>query len=1290
MAWEVVAVPRGERPLEGGDGVVVRFARDLRKLREKAGRPTYRELGARAHYSAAALSEAAGGRKLPTLSVTVAYVAACGGDTAEWATRWRTTAAELAATNAEPSDTNGQGQAPYLGLAAFEQEDADRFFGRGELVADLVNRVHRRRFLGVFGPSGCGKSSVLRAGLAAHLAAEYEQADAPVVVFTPGERPLEECAIHLAQFLGESPGMLRDEFSEDPRNLHLRIRQAAAGTAAESDVVLIVDQFEELFTLCGDEPQRARFIDALVTAATDPASRTRVVLGVRADFLEHCGRQHRLVSALYDAQVLVGPMNVDELRQAIVGPAEQAGYRLETALVARLIGDATRQAGMLPLVSHALLQTWLRRQGTLMTVAGYEMAGGIEHALARTAEQTYQALDTHQQHIAREIFLRLTALGEGTEDTKRRITPDELDLDDPDTAVVLDTLAQARLIALGDDSVEIAHEALIRHWPRLRSWLADDRDGHRIHRWLTEAAAEWDRHERDTGLLYRGARIRTWEGRPTERLNGTERTFLTASRDAEERERRARRRRTRFTVGGLSSAIVIVSVLAVVALVMAARADDQRKLAVGRQLIADARAQLLVDPELGLLLAREAYRTAPSEDTEAVLRQATIDSHIRTTLEGSSAEAKPEESSWFEGAAFSPDGKYVVASESGVRGGTLQVRTWDAEHGMGATTQILPTASWLARPVFSADGRRIAAWGAGGVWVWEWKKVLAGQAQPAAIHPVEGLISRDKVALSADGERVAVGGDGAVRIWNAVGDDQPAVLRGHSGRVVGVAFSRDGKWLASGGEDGTVRLWNLAEGGDPLVLLGHEGPVEAVTFSPDGVHLASAGVDGAIRVWDLVHPAEAVVLGRHVGGVLDVAYSPDGSSIASAGNDKTVEIWSAGNTVGPTVLRGHRRAVWSVAFSPDGGSVASVAFDGTAKIWAVDPVGDLVVLRGHRGRPVIAGPSPYGRPEMKSPVAGITASADGRLVVSGGQDGTVRIWDVPGGRPSIVLAGDGKPVIHVAASPSGRQVAAVQEDGTVNIWKTANPAAPTRLKKPNSGSPVRKVGFMAHGDRLVGFAADGIPSIWNTPEDSPAEPVPEPFLGSPVVVPELRIGLSPDGRHIAEIVQGGILLWDLEGRGFPIELPGDASQIQTLTFSFDGTHLAGAAGDGTVHIWNIADPAHRTGPVTLRGRHDDAVRDITFSQDNRQLITVGVDAAVRVWNVAGTTEPLVFYGFRAAASDVASLADGRYVTAHDDGVIRIWRCLACGPIAEVLGQVNRHVTRELTSEERQTYLSSSR
>ena len=283
------------------------------------------------------------------------------------------------------------------------------------------------------------------------------------------------------------------------------------------------------------------------------------------------------------------------------------------------------------------------------------------------------------------------------------------------TALVLARLTEARLLSSGRNSIDIAHEALIRHWPRLRDWLAEDRDGHRSHRRLTEAAVEWDRHDRDADLLYRGARLETWEGRPTGRLNDTERTFLAASRDTAERERRSRRRRVRFIVGGLSSATVVVTVLAVVALTMTGRADDQRKPAVSRQLVADARAQLPVDPELGLLLAREAYTAAPSEDAEAVLRKAATDSHIRTTLGGSSTQIRFRATDSLTGAVFGPDGKHVVTSNTSA---ALQVRTWDDP------------------------------------WAW-----------------------RGKIAFSSDGRRVASGSsDGTVRIRNTADDDQPTVL----------------------------------------------------------------------------------------------------------------------------------------------------------------------------------------------------------------------------------------------------------------------------------------------------------------------------------------------------------------------------------------------------------------------------------------------------------------------------------------------------------------------------------
>src|SRR4051812_13005822 len=294
-------MPRSERPLDAGDTPLLRFAADLRALRTHAGNPPYRELSRLAHYSTAVLCDAAGGRKLPSRAVTLAFVTACGGDTTEWAVRWREVADLLASERPEPASES----APYPGLAAFEISDADRFFGRDDLLAELLEQVRAHRFVGVFGASGSGKSSLLRAGLAA-------QASGHVVVMTPGAAPLAECAVRLAALTGDSAVALHAELTADRANLHLRISQALA--ESPEDLVLVVDQFEEIFTLA-DDPDP--FIEALVHAATTERSRVRVVLGVRADFFGHCGSIPALRDALRDRTVLVGAMTPDELREAV-------------------------------------------------------------------------------------------------------------------------------------------------------------------------------------------------------------------------------------------------------------------------------------------------------------------------------------------------------------------------------------------------------------------------------------------------------------------------------------------------------------------------------------------------------------------------------------------------------------------------------------------------------------------------------------------------------------------------------------------------------------------------------------------------------------------------------------------------------------------------------------------------------------------------------------------------------------------------------------------------------------
>ncbi|HKN55133.1 MAG TPA: hypothetical protein VJX66_21745, partial [Amycolatopsis sp.] len=592
--------------MEPGDDPLTEFAADLRRLREQAGNPTYRELGRRAHYSAGTLSEAAGGRKLPSLAVTTAYVRACGGVVSEWEQRWHAVAEEDRRDGHPEPQPDGGEKPPYVGLTAFGPEDAGRFFGRERLVEKLTRRLARQRFLAVLGASGSGKSSVLRAGLIPAMV------PAPTILMTPGARPLQECAVKFAAALGLTSGAMLADFTADPANLGLAARQLMADR--EGDVVLVVDQFEEVFTLCADIEERHRFLAALVAATEDPAGRIRVVLGIRTDFYTHCAQHPELAEAMQDAQILVGPMTTEELRQAISQPAIDAGYRVETALVSRLVADATGQPGVLPLLSHALLETWRRRRGTTLTLAGYESTGGIERAVAQTSEHTFGTLSARQQRLARQVFLRMTALGEGTEDTKRRISRDELDTDDADAAVVLDRLASARLVMLDDTGIEIAHEALIRGWPRLREWLAEDRDGLRVHRQLTEATDAWESVYEDQGWLYRGTRLaiaREWAARQDSELSQRERRFLDASLQVERAEQELTRRRAR-RLRQLVALLAVLLLFAVGATVYAVNAQStatsQRNNALAQKVAGQALALHGTDPALASQLALAAYR----------------------------------------------------------------------------------------------------------------------------------------------------------------------------------------------------------------------------------------------------------------------------------------------------------------------------------------------------------------------------------------------------------------------------------------------------------------------------------------------------------------------------------------------------------------------------------------------------------------------------------------------------------------------------------------------------------
>ncbi|QFY09489.1 hypothetical protein GBF35_25120 [Nonomuraea phyllanthi] len=1175
-----VEVPRRERPLDPGDDALLQFAADLRRLREKAGSPSYRELAQRAHYSAGTLSEAAGGRKLPSLAVTLAYVEACGADPEKWQERWISLAAEI--NRPEPRETSEE-RPPYVGLASFGPGDADRFFGRERLLEKLRASLTEHRFLAVLGASGSGKSSLLRAGLTPA---------AQALLLTPGAHPFRECAVRLAARLGVPAGALLADLTAGRRNLGLAVRQVVAKEDRTGDLVLIVDQFEEVFTLCPDPGEPAAFIDALVSAAREPGSRTRVVLGVRTDFYTHCARHPDLAEVLQQAQILVGPMTTEELRQAITRPAVETGHRVEGALVSRLVAEAKGQAGVLPLVSHALLETWRRRRGNTLTLAGYESTGGIEHAIARTSEALYNGLSEERQAVARQLFLRLTALGEGTEDTKRRVGRDEL----ADDEGLLGELAAARLVTLDGDTVEIAHEALIRSWPRLRDWLTEDRDGLRLHRQITEAAEAWEAEGRDEGALYRGTRLavaRDWVAARNPLLSAREKEFVEAGIAAEAREQAAARRqarRLRHLVALLAVLLVIATATTVNAVGSGRMAAGQRDIARSQKVAADAAEVRAANPALGAQLALAAYRLSPTADARGSL-QRTFATPYATRLTGHTDRVNA--------VAVSADGNLLATAG---RDGTARLWRITDRH----------------RP--------------------EPLAVLAGHRENV-----------NAAAFSPDGRRLATAGwDHTARLWDVTDPRRPSLLAvlPHGDDVNAVAFSPDGRTLASASTDKTVRLWNVSgrHAADPVplaTLTGHTEAVVSVAFSPDGRTLATGAFDRTAALWDVTDPARPGpprLLTGHTDAVAWVAFSPDGRLLATASNDRTTRLWDLADGTN-VVIKGHRDVVRSVAFSPDGHLLATAGLDDTVRLTDVtDPSRPLYVttFTGHTGNAV-----------------SVAFTPDGRTLATGSDDYTARLWDLPG--PALTVPTSA--VYWIAFSPDRRTLAAVGEDHAVRMWDVADPARPRlRAVLNGHGDEIWGTAFDPDGGLLATASNDRTVRLWDVAAGRPLATL----TGHTANVNAVAFGPAGLHILASAGLDRTVRLTDVSDPRRPRLLAGFTAGldgVNTVAFSPDGRTLATAGWDRLARLWDVADPRHPAQLAALPG-HTDGINSLAYSPDGRTLATAGYDDTARLWDVTDLRRPVPLVTITRHTDNVNMVAfspDGRTLaTAGSDGVTRLW------------------------------------
>ncbi|MGH3782202.1 MAG: helix-turn-helix domain-containing protein [Pseudonocardiaceae bacterium] len=1155
---------------------------ELRRLRQARGW-SLAEMARQVPYSKSYLSKLETGTKRITLDIARCVDEAMGTDGA--------LAAVVCAIDggALPADDEpvGSEACPYPGLAAFGPDQARWFFGRGDTTRDLIsqldNPLTRGELVAVVAASGAGKSSVLAAGLIPNLArgALPGSWTWPVVLTTPGEHPLATLAAKVATATNTDPAGV----TGDPDRFAAFLADAVTTHSGElgttphhARIVLIVDQFEETFTECHQEAERQQFIATLDAVAASAAA--LVVLGVRADFYGRCLSYPALHTAL-QRPVTLGPMSVDQLRAVITCPAEAEGLNLEPGLVELMLrdlgvaddmggGPAGYDPGTLPLLAHALRATWRQRDGRTLTVAAYRRTGGISQALATTAEDTHAGLGTAEQHIARQLLLRLVNVSEhgGSGDTRRRLSRAELIEALPpqqSTQVVekvLEAFGRARLITFDTTNVEITHEALIRAWPRLRAWIDTGRASNVIRQELEQAAAVWDRDRRDTAGLYRGSRLEaasTWASSTTHEddLSPTASAFLAASTRHEHSA--ATLRRAVLVV--LSVFALVASGAAAVAFYQSAAAQQERDTAIFNQITAQADRLRSTDVSLAAQLDLTAYRMRPTSQNLYTALITDADAALSTPLEGHQNAVRA--------VAFS--GRILA---SGSDDGT--VRLWNVAD---------PTHPTPVGP-------------------------------PLAGYPGTVLT----LAFSPDGRFLADGGDdGTVRLWNVADPTHPTPvgppLAGYPGTVLTLAFSPDGRTLADGGDDHPIRLWNVADPTHPRPLgpplIGHARDVNAVVFRPDGRILASSSDDHTIRLWNVADPAHPTPVGPPLSGsnhhINTVAFSPDGRTLASGGNDQAVRLWNVTDPTHPTALglplTDHTNYVNAVAFSPDGRTLAVGSDDQKVRLWNVtDPTHPIAL------GPPLAGHGSY--------VNALAFSPDGRTLATAGSDDTVRLWNIP----ATLMTGHTNSVFSVAFNHHDHTLATGSADGTVRLWNVSDPTHPRPLGQllPSPPHRVRAVVFSPDGHILASGGDDPMVRLWNVSD--PTHPISLGQLPPGHTKPVNTVAFSPDGHTLATGSRDHtVRLWNVTDPTHPTSLSqllsDHADSINAVAFSPDGHTLATASRDQTIRLWDVTDPAH---PLPL-GKpltgHTGFVDAVAFSPDGYTLASGGRDHTVRLWEM---------------------------------------------------------------------------
>lgn len=1131
---------------------------------------------------------------------------------------------------------------PYRGLSAFQPEDADRFFGREELVADVLQRLQTMNILVVGGSSGSGKSSLVRAGVIPALRQGRVKGSEGwrIELFTPGRDALSELYYRLLGSEGTTRVRL-DDFVARPSTA----RQVIKDTGPEQ-VLLAIDQFEELFTL-NDADTAQGFVDALA-AITDPADSTaRIIITIRADFYEKCAAVPWLARAVSRNQILVGPMTATDLRRAIVEPARRAGIYVEQHLVDAIVGEASEDAGVLPLISHALVETWTRRLGATLTYEGYRSSGGMAGAIRQTADAIFDNdFSDQERRVAERLLLSLVTPGEGGSDTRRIVAISEL-ADDPDAklmARVVKRLTEARLLTVDSETVQITHEALLRSWPRLSRWIDRSRGDLRLRLRIVQMADEWIEADRDPDMLLSGARlgyVLEWFDKNRDKAGAKEREFLQASAQGQEAAQKAanmrRDKRRRAQIMGVS-ALAVLAIGATVASVIAfnesrqaqenaARADAATLIA--RDSLASALGAAAVgyatdDPLLALNLAVQSIAQSRSPRTTFDARVAMLRARIALAEGYPVPVGAPVPAGDALSIAIAPDGRSVV---TGSRDGTVRILDTASRQQVGERLQ--SSVGGIQDIAFAPDGNGFAAVGdSGRIVYWPFGGFVA--EAPEVLGATSDILWR-LAFHPTDATLVTAGEDGKILIW-PVGGDAPGTSRtvaARSGDFTSVAFSPDGRALAAGNGSGEVRLWHYPSGTEifpPMTAL-HSSDVWGLSFSESSDLIATASSDGSSAI---VHLDTGEIMGKAFPAkdrINTIQFMPDGWKLVGGNSHGQLLIWDVGTddqiALSPP---GHAGRVVDVALSDDTETAVTLGADQNVRFWRMGPPShlaqDFAALDGAKPKGVALAPD---------------------HVFVGDSEGAVARSD-PGASSLSFMRGHQHQVWAAALSPDGQRLATADRMGRIVI--SAADAAGAETNLPPLGEAIWSLAFSSDGKRLLAAAESAAHLI-----DLETATTLRRFTPHDGKVTRADIH-SATSRVAVSTSLGDVLVWSTQEVTPPTVMNVSDNVVWSVAFRTDGSVLAAADSDETVSIWNVAD-GKRLQNFT---GHASGATDVLFLGDGASLVAADRRGGLHFWDIAfGKSIGRIPAAHAATIWRLAAHPDGQgFASAGDDGSVRVW------------------------------------